>query len=64
MSKYENVTAEEIYPRMNDLKIAMMTTKDPENRLVSRPMMACHLDKENDRFLFFAHKQSAKIQDI
>lgn len=48
---------------MEDIRIAMMTTIDEHNRLVSRPMAVLQVDDNGDIW-FFTKKSSPKVEQI
>lgn len=55
--------AEELYKLIKDVRIAMMTTVEPDGSLHSRPMYSQKADEKGDLW-FFTKLQSPKITEI
>lgn len=52
-----------LFDLISDVKVCMMTTRDPEGYLRSRPMMT-QTEYQGSDLWFFTHKKSAKIEEI
>ena len=59
----ENKSLEKVRDMIEDIRIAMMTTVDQSNNLVSRPMAALQVD-EAGNIWFFTQRSSPKVDQI
>ena len=60
---HDDPKAKKLYAMIKDIKIAMMTTIDPEGMMHSRPMYNQEADEHGDLW-FFTQIQSPKITEI
>lgn len=58
-----NKSLEKVRDMIEDIRIAMMTTVDENNNLVSRPMAALQVD-EDGNIWFFTQRSSPKVDQI
>lgn len=58
-----NKSLEKVRDMIEDIRIAMMTTVDEHNNLVSRPMAALQVD-EDGSIWFFTQRSSPKVDQI